>query len=66
MNSTTKENYILYDCQDTYIYNYTTSYKYNIASCDGMFGIIFLPNSISYTNIIGYSKYYNMFRFNYI
>ena len=60
MNSTTKENYILYDCQDTYIYNYTTSYKYNIASCCGMFGIIFLPNSISYTNIIGYSKYYNI------
>jgi len=59
MNSTTKENYILYDCLDTYIYNYTTSYKYNIASCDGMFGIIF-SNSNPYTNITGYSKYYNI------
>ena len=59
MHSATKDNYILYDCHDTYIYHYTNNYKYNIASCGGMFGILF-SNSSSYTNITGYSKYYNI------
>lgn len=59
MNSITKENYILYDCHDTYIYNYITSYKYNIASCGGMFCILYY-NSSPYTDITGYSKYFNI------
>ena len=59
MNSLTKDNYILYDCYDTYIYSYITSYKYNIASCSGMFGI-FRNNSSYYDDITGCTKYYNI------
>jgi len=57
MNSPTKDNYILYDCFDTYKYNHSNIYKWNIASCGGMFGIIHLNSS---SDITGDSKYYNI------
>jgi hypothetical protein len=59
MNSLTKDNYILYDCFDTYIYIFTNSYRYNIVSCGGMFGIRYSDASF-YTDITGYSKYYKI------
>jgi hypothetical protein len=57
MNSSTKENYILYDYSDTYMYNYR--FKYNIASCGGMCSMIFYgDNDIFYR--VGNSKYYKI------
>ena len=54
MNSSTKENYILYDYSDTYRYSFR--FKYNIASCDGMCSMIFYgDNDIIYR--VGNSKY---------
>lgn len=57
INSTTKTNYILYDYSDTYRYSFR--FKYNIASCDGMFSMIFYGDN-DILNRVGNSKYYKI------
>ena len=57
MNSSTKDNYILYDYSDTYWYS--SRFKYNIASCTGMCSMIFYGDN-DILNRVGNSKYYNI------